>query len=61
MEGHCPVAHCGASGPMDEPGTSFSLTYSEIGERLCRCVAAGILTMEQAQEIGNYLFPVLSD
>jgi hypothetical protein len=46
---------------MDEPGTSFSLTYSEIGERLCRCVAAGILTMEQAQEIGNYLFPVLSD
>jgi Zn ribbon nucleic-acid-binding protein len=53
--------HCGAAAPLDETQQSYSLTYSEIGVRLCQCVECGSITAEQAQEIGNHFFPVRSN
>jgi|GEM_PF-4631368 len=55
-----PADPCGAAALPEEPPLSFSLTYSEIGEGLCRCVDTGVITMEQAKAIGNHLFPVRS-
>ena len=52
-----PPNNPGAIEPM-ETEHSFSLSYSEIGERLCRCAGDGVITPEQAIAIGNYLFPV---
>jgi Zn ribbon nucleic-acid-binding protein len=49
---------CGAADLLDETQQSYSLTYSEIGVRLCQCVECGVITAEQAQEIGNHFFPV---
>ncbi|MDD2466664.1 MAG: hypothetical protein PHI97_21915 [Desulfobulbus sp.] len=49
---------CGAADLRDEPQQSYSLTYSEIGLRLCQCVESGLITAEQAKEIGNQLFPI---
>ncbi|MDD2467911.1 MAG: hypothetical protein PHI97_28365 [Desulfobulbus sp.] len=48
---------CGAADLLDEPQQSYSLTYSEIGLRLCQSVESGTITAEQAKEIGNQLFP----
>ncbi|HAY20632.1 MAG TPA: hypothetical protein DCY27_00365 [Desulfobacterales bacterium] len=56
MDDVSPAARCEAVSLPEEP----SLTYSEIGEALCRCVDGGVVTMEQAQAIGNHLFPVRS-
>jgi len=53
---HAP--HCGAADPLEEPQQSYSLTYSEIGVLLCQCVDCGVITAEQAQEIGNHFFPI---
>jgi hypothetical protein len=50
--------HFGAAAPLDEIQQSYSLTYSEIGVRLCQCVDEGLITAEQAQEIGNHFFPI---
>jgi hypothetical protein len=50
--------HCGAADPLEETQQSYSLTYSEIGLRLCQCVEKGLITAEQAKEIGNQLFPI---
>jgi len=50
--------HCGAADLLDETQQSYSLTYSEIGVRLCQCVECGVVTAEQAREIGNHFFPV---
>jgi len=50
--------HCGAADLLDETQQSYSLTYSEIGVRLCQCVECGLITAEQAQEIGNHFFPI---
>ena len=49
---------CGAADLREEPQQSYSLTYSEIGLRLCQCVESGLITAEQAKEIGNQLFPI---
>jgi len=49
--------HSEPGNPMEEIRKTFSLTYSEIGERLQSCVDSGVITMEQAVEIGNCLFP----
>jgi len=49
---------CGAADLLEETQQSYSLTYSEIGVRLCQCVECGLITAEQAQEIGNHFFPI---
>ena len=46
---------------MEEKQETPSLTYEEIGERLCRCVDSGVIAMEQAREIGNHLFPITKE
>ena len=60
MDDVSPAACCEGISLPEEPSLSFSLTYSEIGTALCRCVDGGVITMEQAQAIGNHLFPVRS-
>ncbi len=49
---------CGAADLLDDPQQSYSLTYSEIGVRLCQCVECGLITAEQAIEIGNHFYPI---
>lgn len=55
MEAALHADHCGAEDLRE--AQSFSHTYGEIGVRLCSCVDDGVVTMEQARAIGNYLFP----
>ena len=52
------AVHCGAADLREEPQQTYSLTYSEIGVLLCQCVESGVITNEQAREIGNHFFPV---
>ena len=61
MEAMFQDGHCGAEALRDEPPQSYSLTYSEIGLGLCQCVESGLITMEQAIEIGNHHFPIRSN
>jgi len=58
-EGRVHGTPCAAGDPLD-PSATYSLTYSEIGVGLCTCVNKGLITPEQAVEIGNQLFPIRS-
>jgi hypothetical protein len=51
--------YCGAADLREEPRHTYSLTYSEIGVLLCQCVESGVITAEQAREIGNQFFPIV--
>ncbi len=46
---------------MAETQETPSLTYEEIGERLVECVDSGVITRDQAIEIGNHLFPITEE